>query len=55
MVFVTPNNIRALAKFIDNSITIDDRVIRVSTGSWSESLIQVPLALAGELDPQAVI
>ena len=53
--FVSPNNLRTLAKFIDNSVTIDDRVIRVTSGTYQESLIEVPLALAGELDPQVAI
>lgn len=52
---VTPNNIKYLAKFIDNSVTIDQRVIRVTSGTYREDLIEVPLAGPGELDPQVAI
>ena len=40
---------------MDNSVDVQDHVIRVTTGSTSETLINVPLAGVGELDPQAII
>ena len=40
---------------MDNSVTIDDRVIRVTSGSSYESLITVPLADADELDSEVII
>ena len=54
-IFITPSNLRYHAKFLDNSLTISDRVIRVTSGTTSETLITVPLASVGELDPQVVI
>ena len=40
---------------MDNSITIDDRVIRVTSGSSNEALITVPLADTDEFDPEVII
>ena len=54
-IFITPNNIRYYAKYLDNSVTIDDRVIRVTSGSASEALITVPLADTDELDPETIV
>ena len=54
-IFITPNNIRYYAKYLDNSVTIDDRVIRVASGSTSEALITVPLADTDELDPETIV
>ena len=54
-IVITPNNLRAVAKYLDDNVNIDTNVIRVTTGSRSETLIQVPLASAGEIDPQATI
>ena len=54
-IFITPSNLRHYAKFLDNSLTISDRVISVTSGIGSETLIIVPLAGVGELDPQVVI
>ena len=53
--FITPNNLRSVAKYLDNSVDVQDRVIRVGTGTAAESLIIVPLAGVGELDPQVVV
>ena len=60
---ITPNNLRAVASYLDDNVHIDASVIRVITGSRLEILIQVPLATlvqvplanAGEIDPQATI
>ena len=54
-VFITPNSLWYMAEYLDNSVTIETNVIRVTTGSTNEHLIEVPLAAAGELDPQATI
>ena len=54
-IFITPNNVRYLANFIDSSATIDSRSIRFSRGTANEKLLQVPIAAAGELDPRASI
>ena len=54
-IFITPNNIRYYAKYLDNSVTIDDRVIRVSSGSTYESLITVPLVDADEVDTEVIV
>ena len=54
-IFITPNNIRYHAKYLDSSVTVDDRVIRVTSGTSYESLITVPLADADELDTEVII
>ena len=54
-IFITPNNIRYYAKYLDNSVNNDDRVIRVTSGTSSESLITVPLTDADELDTDVII
>ena len=54
-IFITPNNVRYLANFIDSSATIDSRSIRFSRGTANEKLLQVPIAAAGELDARASI
>ena len=53
--FITPNNIRSVAKYLDDAVDIEDRLIHARSGIASESLIIVPLAGVGELDPQTVI
>ena len=40
---------------MDDNVHIDANIIRVATGSRLETLIQVPLANAREIDPQATI
>lgn len=52
---ITPNNLRSVSKFVDNNVAIGTNVITVSAGTSSEILFQVPLAGAGEIDPQATI
>ena len=54
-IFITPNNIRYYAKYLDNSVTVDDRVIRVASGSTYETLITIPLADTDELDTDVII
>ena len=54
-IFITPNNIRYYVKYLDSSVTVDDRVIRVTSGTSYESLITVPLADADELDTEVII
>ena len=52
---ITPNNLRAVAKYLDNNVYVDANVIRVTSGSAHETLIQVPLASAEEIDPRVTI
>ena len=40
---------------MDNNVNIETNVIRITSGTGSETLIKVPLAGIGELDPQATI
>ena len=54
-IFITPNNIRYYAKYLDSSITVDDRVIRVTSGTSYETLLTVPLTNADELDTDVII
>ena len=54
-IFITPNNVRYLANFIDSSATIGSRSIHFSRGTTREKLLQVPIATAGELDAHASI
>ncbi len=53
--FITPNNIRHLANYLDDSVSTSDRYIDISTGTNYEKLIEVPLAGPGELDSQVTI
>ena len=55
-IFITPNNVRYLANFIDSSATIGSQSIRFGSGraNW-EKLLQVPIAAAGELDAHSSI
>lgn len=54
-IVITPNNLRAVANYLDDNVNIDTNVIRVTTGASNEKLIEIPLASAGELDPEATI
>ena len=54
-IFITPNNVRYLANFIDSSATINSQSIRFGSGTANEKLLQVPIAAAGELDARASI
>ena len=49
---VTPDNVRYLANYLDNSATIQDRAIYFATGTSNEKLLEVPL---GQIDPHATI
>ena len=49
---MTPDNVRYLANYLDNSATIQDRAIYFTTGTIYEKLLEVPL---GEIDPHATI
>ncbi len=53
--FITPDNIRHLATYLDDSVSTRDRYISISTGTHLEKLIEVPLAGPGELDSQVTI
>jgi len=53
--FITPDNIRHLADYLDNSVSISDKYIYFGTGSSNERLIEVPLLEPGEVDAQSSI
>ncbi len=53
--FITPDNIRHLATYLDDSVSTTARYISISTGTLNEKLIEVPLAGPGELDSQVTI
>ena len=53
--FITPDNIRHLADYLDNSVSIYDQYIYFGSGSTSEKLIDIPLLEPGETDSQSSI
>ena len=54
-IFISPNNVRSLASFIDSSAIIDSTTIRFGTGSDYEDLLRVPLTVPGEMAQHSVI
>ena len=48
--FITPNNLRHYASYVDDSVTIGPRIITVTTGSSGERLIEIPIVDAGEFN-----
>ena len=53
--FITPNNLRRYASYIDDSLTIGSRIIGVATGSPLERLIEIPIVDAGDFNREMSI
>ena len=53
--FITPNNLRRYASYIDDSVTIGSRIISVATGSRLERLFEIPIMDAGEFNRYTTI
>ena len=53
--FITPNNLRRYASYIDDSVTIGSRIISVTTGSGGERLIEIPIVDAGDFNREKSI
>ena len=53
--FITPDNIRHFADYLDDSVSISDKYISIGTGSYYEKLIEIPLLEPGEADAQSSI
>ena len=48
--FITPNNLRQYASYVDSDITVGPRIISVTSGNSGERLIEIPIASAGKLN-----
>ena len=53
--FITPNNLRRYASYIDDSVTIGSRIISVTTGGSGERLIEIPIVDAGDFNREKSI
>ena len=54
-VLINADNVRYLATYVEDSVTVTQRAISIGTGGGREKVLEIPLAYAGELDPQTTI
>ena len=54
-ILIEPDTVRFYASFIDSSVSITATTIEFGSGSGGEELLRVPIAVPGELNPQAMI